>query len=48
MKIIPILAWNKGYRNMDNRRRKFMNRPWAQGLVLLVCVALSMLIANLP
>lgn len=48
MKIIPILAWNKGYRNIDNRRRKFMNRPWAQGLVLLVCVALAMLFANLP
>lgn len=46
MKIIPIVAWNKGYRNMDYRRRKFMNRPWAQGLVLLICVALAMLLAN--
>lgn len=33
---------------MASRRRGFMEAPWAGGVVLLVCVAVAMLLANLP
>ncbi|MBR1927555.1 MAG: Na+/H+ antiporter NhaA [Bacteroidales bacterium] len=35
-------------RNVDHRRRKFSNQPWAQGVILLACVVVAMLLANLP
>ena len=35
-------------RNFDLRRQRFIKQPWAQGVILLVCVLLAMLLANLP
>ena len=33
---------------MENDRMSFMNKPWASGGLLLVCVVVAMLLANLP
>ena len=46
--LIPIYTWTKGVRNMDLRRRAFIKQPWAQGVILLTCVVIAMLLANLP
>ena len=48
MRLFPIYTWTKGIRNFDHRRRKFSNQPWAQGVILLACVVVAMLLANLP
>ena len=48
MRLIPIYTWNKGIRNFEMRSRTFGKQPWAQGIILLACVALAMLLANLP
>ena len=48
MRLFPIYPWTKGIRNFDHRRRKFSNQPWAQGVILLACVVVAMLLANLP
>lgn len=48
MALIPIYTWNKGLARFSERSKKFSNQPWAQGLILLVCVILAMLLANLP
>ena len=48
MRLIPIYTWNKGIRNFDIRSRRFSKQPWAQGSLLLVCVVIAMLLANLP
>lgn len=48
MRLIPIYFWTRGIRNFDHRRRKFSNQPWAQGVTLLICVVVAMLLANLP
>lgn len=48
MKLIPIYSWNKGLRNFTHRYKKFGNQPWAQGVILLACVVIAMLLANLP
>ena len=48
MRLFPIYTWTKGIRNFDHRRRRFSNQPWAQGVILLSCVVVAMLMANLP
>ena len=48
MRLIPIYTWNKGIRNFDIRSQRFSKQPWAQGVILLACVVLAMLLANLP
>lgn len=48
MRLFPIYSWTKGIRNFNQRRRKFTNQPWAQGVILLACVVVAMLLANLP
>ncbi len=48
MRLIPIYTWNKSVRNFDNRRKLFAKLPWAQGVILLSCVVIAMLLANLP
>ncbi|MBO4427631.1 MAG: Na+/H+ antiporter NhaA [Bacteroidales bacterium] len=48
MRLIPIYTWNKGIRNFDLRSKAFRKQPWAQGVILLGCVVLAMLLANLP
>ena len=48
MVLITIYTWTKGVRNFDHRRKVFAKQPWAQGVVLLTCVIVAMLLANLP
>ena len=48
MRLIPMYTWNKGFRNFEHRHESFLQRPWSQGLILLICVGLAMLLANLP
>ncbi len=48
MRLIPIYTWNKGIRNFDIRSKRFSKQPWAQGVILLCCVLVAMLLANLP
>ncbi len=48
MPLIPIYTWNKTLVNIGNRRKRFFGQPWAQGVILLACVVVAMLLANLP
>ena len=48
MRLIPIYTWNKGVRNFNAHSESFFKKPWAQGVLLLGCVILAMLLANLP
>ncbi len=48
MKLIPIYTWNKGLKKFENRTVNLSRQPWTQGVLLLLCVILAMLFANLP
>ena len=48
MKLIPIYWWNKEIHNFRISQDKFSKQPWANGVVLLACVVIAMLLANLP
>ncbi|MBQ6073486.1 MAG: Na+/H+ antiporter NhaA [Bacteroidales bacterium] len=48
MPLIPIYSWNKTLIRFGNRSKRFSNQPWAQGVILLTCVIIAMLLANLP
>ncbi len=48
MGLIPIYSWTKGFRNFELRNKRFLKQPWAQGVILLACVIIAMLLANLP
>ena len=48
MALIPIYWWNKEVRNFKISQDSFRKQPWANGVVLLTCVAIAMLLANLP
>ena len=48
MALIPIYWWNKEVHNFKISQDKFSKQPWANGVVLLACVVLAMLLANLP
>ncbi len=47
-KLIPIYTWNKGVLEITKRGDKLSHKPWFQGVLLLGCVVLAMLLANLP
>ena len=48
MRLFPLYTWTKGIRNFKRRRKRFSKQPWAQGVILLACVVIAMLLANLP
>ena len=48
MRLIPIFTWNKTIRKFGDSTRKLSNAPWFQGVLLLTCVIVAMLLANLP
>lgn len=48
MRYLSRYHWVRMTHTMSLRSKHFMERPWAGGLVLLVCVAVAMLLANLP
>lgn len=43
-----MYGWVRARYAMNVRRRGLMEAPWAGGVVLLVCVVVAMLLANLP
>ncbi len=48
MALIPIYWWNKEVHNFKISQQKFSKQPWANGVILLGCVIIAMLLANLP
>ena len=48
MALIPIYWWNKEVRNFKISQDSFRKQPWANGVILLACVVVAMLLANLP
>ena len=48
MSLIPIYWWTKEVHHFRISQDKFSKQPWANGVVLLACVVLAMLLANLP
>ena len=48
MALIPIYWWNKEVHNFKISQDSFRKQPWANGVILLVCVVVAMLLANLP
>ncbi len=48
MRLIPFYSWSKGVLHLNSTGRKLARHPWMQGLLLLICVALALLLANLP
>ncbi|MBO4757172.1 MAG: Na+/H+ antiporter NhaA [Bacteroidales bacterium] len=48
MRLIPIFTWNKTISKFGSSTRKLSNAPWFQGVLLLICVVVAMLLANLP
>ena len=48
MKLIPTYTWTKGVHSIHCYSHSFMNKPWASGGILLLCVIVAMLLANLP
>ncbi len=48
MRIFLNYGWVRRRHQLRLRGRRFMEAPWAGGMVLLVCVGIAMLLANLP
>lgn len=48
MRLMPIYRWNKQVVRLNRGRVKITKYPWFQGALLLVCVIIAMLLANLP
>ena len=48
MKLIPIYTWTKGFHRFGTSTKKLSSQPWFQGVLLLICVVIAMLLANLP
>lgn len=47
-KLIPIYTWNKNVLTLSKRSDRLSKKPWFQGVLLLACVVVAMLLANLP
>lgn len=48
MKLIPIYSWRKTRIKFQKDSVKISHYPWFQGVLLLLCVAAALLLANLP
>jgi len=48
MKLIPIYTWNRSMLQFNRKRDRLSRQPWFQGVILLFCVIVAMLLANLP
>ena len=47
-KLIPVYTWNKSVVNFNRKSDRLAKKPWFQGVLLLGCVVVAMLLANLP
>lgn len=45
---LSMYSWVRGRYTMGRHSRNFLEMPWAGGVVLLLCVVVAMLLANLP
>ena len=45
MSLIPIYWWNKEVHSFRISQQKFSKQPWANGVVLMACVLVAMLLA---
>ena len=48
MRLFSMYRWVRERHMIGIRGRNFMEAPWAGGIVLLGCVIIAMLLANLP
>ena len=48
MRIISYFKIAKSVRRFNISQKYVMNKPWASGGILLLCVIIAMLLANLP
>ena len=48
MALIPVYWWTKEVHHFKISQERFTKQPWANGIILLGCVVLAMLLANLP
>ena len=48
MKLIPVYTWNKSLLNFNRKSDSLSKQPWFQGVLLMACVVVAMLLANLP
>ena len=48
MKLIPIYYWNKTRKIFHEKGHNLTQKPWFQGVLLIICVAIALLLANLP
>ena len=47
-KLIPVYTWNKSVINFNKQSDRLAKKPWFQGVLLMTCVLVAMLLANLP
>ena len=47
-KLIPIYTWDKGVIKFNRNSTRLSKKPWFQGVLLMLCVLIAMLLANLP
>lgn len=47
-KLIPIYTWNKSVVKFNQKGDRLLKKPWLQGVLLLCCVVVAMLLANIP
>ncbi len=43
-----MYSWTKGVAQFNKKSNRLSKQPWAQGVLLLLCVVAAMLLANLP
>lgn len=48
MRLFSMYRWVRERHMIGIRGRNFLEAPWAGGIVLLGCVIVAMLLANLP
>lgn len=48
MRLIPVYTWSKSTITFNARALQMSKQPWFQGMLLLACVIVAMLLANLP
>lgn len=48
MKLIPVYTWKKSVLSFNRNSNRLSKQPWFQGVLLLICVMVAMVLANLP
>ncbi|WP_295940710.1 Na+/H+ antiporter NhaA [uncultured Alistipes sp.] len=48
MRLFSMYSWVRGRHKIGLQGRSFLEAPWAGGVILLACVVVAMLLANLP